>query len=106
MAIMKIFVHILSVYILALIIMPCNEVPHDRDLHQNGLSQNSTDSHQNNTKHCSPFCTCFCCASPIVYQTFSILAQSFPLIQKQYPEYKSGFVSSLHYTIWQPPEII
>jgi len=44
--------------------MPCIDVPQDKTIQKIEFSkQNPDNSHQNDTDHCSPFCTCQCCQS-------------------------------------------
>jgi len=68
---MKIFACILSIYVLALTAIPCIDLQYNNDMHKTELAQKST-SGQNDIDYCSPFCTCSCCASPIIYQGYSI----------------------------------
>lgn len=103
---MKIIAFILTVYILLLIAIPCVDVPPSAMMHKIEHSQNTTDNHQHNTDHCSPFCTCYCCTTPILYQTFTLQFSCFSLSQKFESEYRSAYISTLFTSIWQPPKLI
>jgi hypothetical protein len=103
---MKIFAYVISFYILILNATPCIDVSYDNTLQKVELIKNITDNHQKETGHCSPFCLCNCCASPIIYQTFSVQYNYISLAQKFYSEYKSAFVSFNFPIIWEPPKII
>ena len=103
---MKIFAFILSLYILVLTAIPCIDETQDNTLHKIELSQNTTGNHQNDTDHCSPFCVCYCCISPIIYQAYTIRFNCFSFTQKHYPGYKTIYISSFYSSVWQPPELI
>lgn len=102
---MKFFAYILSVYIVVLTIMPCV------DIHQDTISQNiellttSSNTHQTNSDHCSPFCTCTCCATSVVLQNTVIQFKCFPIDIEQLFEYDLSYSTSEYYSIWQPPKI-
>ena len=102
---MKIFTAILSFYILVLGLIPCSDVPKDNATQNIEISQNTTDSHHSEADHCSAFCTCNCCVSPLIYQAFSIQLKLFSLVEKYYSNHNSDFVSSLYASIWQPPKL-
>lgn len=100
---MKIFSVILSLYILVLSGIKCHDAPafnkHD---HSTELAQENEKDHIDT---CSPFCTCDCCAAPVIYQQYSINFTCLDLFKKILSEYHSNFVSSHFTSIWQPPKI-
>jgi hypothetical protein len=102
---MRIIIYILSLNILVLIAIPCIDLPQDNLLHRIELSTKTSDSHQNDLEHCSPFCTCYCCSSPIFYQTYTFQLYSFSLVKEYYSDNHFDFVSSAYTSIWQPPEL-
>ncbi len=102
---MKLFAYILSLYILVLTNISCIDIPKDNVLHKVELSQNTTENHQNNTDHCSPFWPCNCCIPPAISQVYTIQFNFFFFSQKHYAEYTSAFFSSINTAIWQPPKI-
>ena len=66
---MKFFSVIFSLYILILSCMPCGDTE-DCKVLNNGketFAQTEHYDHQEDTKSCSPFCTCACCGSTIVF---------------------------------------
>lgn len=101
---MKYFAFILSVYVLVLTAIPCVDVPKDDNLHKMELSNTTSDHHASDHDHCSPFCTCDCCVSPIINNS-TIHFTFTPVVQKLTTEYHNSFVSSLFATIWQPPKL-
>jgi hypothetical protein len=102
---MKFFAFILSVYFLALTITPCIDVPKDDSLQKVELSKRVPVNSQNEADHCSPFCACSCCATPVISQVYVIHFDSFLHAQKYFPNYSSGYIASLYVSIWQPPKI-
>ena len=102
---MKFFAYILSIYVVILTIMPCID-DHSVHVGQNvEFSTQTSDNHQNETDHCSPFCTCTCCASPVVFINNEMQIESFSVTQEHQFEYNSSYSSSEHFGIWQPPKI-
>jgi len=78
---MKLLAAILSIYILVLTALPCIDEPEDHSVQKNVITQNSTDNHQHEENHCSPFCTCQCCATPVVFSNFVVHFECFSFIQ-------------------------
>jgi hypothetical protein len=101
---MKIFATILSIYVLVLTSMPCID-KQDNTLQKTELSGTSSDNHQKDCDHCSPFCTCYCCASPVLSQTSAIQFNVFFIAQHIPGENVSKYFSSIFSSIWQPPKI-
>lgn len=102
---MKLFACMLSFYIIALTAIPCIDVPIDHASQKVELSQNATDNHHDNTGHCSPFCACYCCVSPIINQQHIIQFNSFSFSEKHLPGHTPAYVSLPFSAIWQPPKI-
>jgi len=102
---MKIFAYILSVYILALIATPCIDGHQDNALQKIEQTSTTTDNHSTDGDHCSPFCTCQCCASPIVFQYYIVQFNCFSFSEKHFSGYQSAYISSPYSLIWQPPKI-
>jgi hypothetical protein len=102
---MRLLATILSVYIVFLAALPCIDEPEDHSVQKNVISQQSADSHQNEQDHCSPFCTCQCCATPVVVMDYTVHFECFSYIQKNLTEYKIVSITSPISSIWQPPKI-
>jgi len=103
---MKFIRTIFAIYILMLTIYPCCDKLLSGPINKIENIQKATGNPDNGIDHCSPFCTCSCCSSPVIYQNiffdFSVLffpAGKFKVIN-------SDFDSSLHDTIWQPPKLV
>lgn len=58
---MKALTVFLSLYILLLSGMPCDDIVIWHSSEQTSLSQNTADAGHGDADHCSPFCTCQCC---------------------------------------------
>jgi hypothetical protein len=102
---MKLFAFILSFYILMLATLPCIDVPHDGSLQNTEFSQNNSGSHQNGDDLCSPFCTCYCCTSPLIFQDYSIKFDCFSSSELHPAGYSFSYLFSYSASIWQPPKI-
>src|SRR5665648_798067 len=81
---MKLLAYILSIYFLVLTAIPCVDVPEDHDICKVEQAQDATD-HQHETDDCSPFCTCQCCTTPVVFHEFIVHFKCFSYTQKQFP---------------------
>ena len=102
---MKIFVFILSIYIFGLNAMPCFDVPEDNALQKTELTQSANNHRHQDSDHCSPFCTCSCCVTPIICQNYIIELNNLAIHTKHITEYKSIYAPTLYSSIWQPPKI-
>ena len=102
---MKTFAFILSFYVLVLTAIPCIDVPVDNTMQKSELKQGIPTNQQNDIDLCSPFCTCYCCSSPICNQVYTIQISCFPFIQGNYSYFSTTQVLSPIYSIWQPPKL-
>lgn len=102
---MKNIAFILSLYIMVLNVIPCIDLPHDNTLLRMENTQYSTHNTTNDFDHCSPFCSCYFCVTPIIHQANIIQLNSFLLTQEQLFEYHSSFFNSYIVSIWQPPKL-
>lgn len=101
---MKNFAYILSFVVLALTVNPCIDVPHDNTLQKSELTQSTNnDNHQNDTDHCSPFCTCQCCQTNFYVSNITSLAPSNELVIS-FNKYSSSFKSIELFDFFIPPK--
>ncbi len=64
------------------------------------------EKHNHDTEHCTPFCTCSCCATSVVHTDISYFMIDKPQFQSvKYPPLVSSFFPQITYAIWQPPKI-
>ena len=101
---MKYLSGILAIYILVLTAIPCVDGPEDVTSTKVEISQSSSTSHQHDIDHCSPFCTCNCCVTPVTINSAVIKFRIAEIGQFNYPAYHSGFYLSPSGSIWQPPQ--
>lgn len=114
---MKIFSFILSIYIFCLAILPCddihlvlNEVGHSAAYHNDHESQDKHEHSEGSDNHCSPFCSCTCCHSPVTFELiFKTSPNSIAYVQVSRDDntflYYDSPSSTFLNTIWQPPKI-
>lgn len=104
---MRLVACILSFYIVVLTAIPCIDRPGDNHLQKTEIGDNANNSHQHSDgDQCSPFCTCNCCATPVIQQESIIQFDSTTLFQEYtVSEYISVFTSDYLSSIWQPPQI-
>jgi len=102
---MRIFASILVMFILVLVATPCPDAK-DTSLHKIENTSRTSEDHQNDVGHCSPFCTCNCCATPVIYQPCFIDLNCLEFTKKDYANYYIAFVSLIYNSIWQPPKLI
>ncbi len=103
---MKFFTVILSLYILALTAVPCIDVHGIDTSNKSEEFQKTSTDRSSGIDHCSPFCTCDCCVSPVLYQDFNLHFNSFSLDQNHFTQYFTDYVSSIFTSIWQPPKLV
>lgn len=103
---MRSFAFILSLYLMVLTAIPCIDVAQDAAMHRAGVSQPVQDTHHHSeADHCSPFCTCNCCATSVIVQDHHLRLDCFSFAGKQYFPRLTSLVSEPFASIWQPPKI-
>jgi hypothetical protein len=102
---MKLIAYILALYVVTLTILPCIDGNEGNGSIKTELSSNKSHTDHNELDHCSPFCSCSCCSSPVVFQNAIVALDFYSIVQKAIPEYKASYISSTHRSIWQPPKI-
>lgn len=104
---MRLFCCILSVYIIALTAIPCIDRTDNDHFPQTEIGGNKDNGHQHqDSDQCSPFCTCNCCATSVIYQDFNVRFDDFSVFEKQAStEYTSAIFSCHLGSVWQPPQI-
>ena len=83
--------------------MPCVDVPLDNNLHKIGSSGQTSQNHPGDTDHCTPFCPCDCCVTPVIQEESSIQLNCLDFTHREYSEYSTSYKSTLFAFIWQPP---
>lgn len=102
---MKLFTSIFSIYILLLTGLKCVDVPSSNDLTKIEINSSGNDGNHHDTDHCSPFCICDCCVTPVIQQNSSPYTDHLEFTNLEYPVYSVSYISSLFVTVWQPPKL-
>lgn len=102
---MRFFTVIFSLYVCYLIALPCIDKHDENDIHVHELSQNNENDSDNHTNHCSPFCTCDCCVSPVLNNFIVVNFSKQQYSSTNHSTYTSSFNSSHFASIWQPPKL-
>ena len=101
---MKLLTFMLTVYMLLLSCMPCNDSSDCSAEEKVSITINSTDhDNHDDEENCTPFCVCACCAVPVFQSSAAIAIQKFSqqIVLNNYKEDK--FFSTSFSNIWQPP---
>ncbi|WP_404800987.1 DUF6660 family protein [Aquipluma nitroreducens] len=100
---MKLFAYILSFVVLALTAIPCVDVSKDNSVQKTELSNTTSDNHQSDTDHCSPFCTCQCCQTSFYVSNIAVTFTA-DIMEISYNEYSSTFQSIDLFDFLIPPK--
>ena len=107
---MKFFAYIMAFYILVLSVVPCSDVHNDcKDKKSKTELTQNHDHKQDKDDHCSPFCTCTCCATSVVAIDFTLFQIKKPTdftISQKVAIRNFSFLSNFFGNIWQPPKIV
>ncbi|MDP4278735.1 MAG: hypothetical protein Q8914_14005 [Bacteroidota bacterium] len=96
---------LLSIYILFLTVVPCADSWTSHDPQQTLITQATGGTHQNECDHCSPFCTCKCCTSPITSEIAEIHLDCFALVYDYSTLYYLEQAPTIPSSFWQPPKL-
>jgi hypothetical protein len=99
---------LLSIYLLVLACLPCGDREECKEPAQTCLRADTrSESHDHLAEHCTPFCTCTCCAAAVcAVRTQSIPAEPAPFYEEDaYLRYRSPFYAAVSFAIWQPPRL-
>ncbi|MBC35797.1 MAG: hypothetical protein CL663_07150 [Bacteroidetes bacterium] len=101
---MKIVAIILSIYVLALTAMPCND-SHRDDFNFDNIEFTELDHDQfDNIDTCTPFCYCNCCQSLSLLLLYNYGSFNNPKAEKELP-YITQIEILLPEFYWRPPQI-
>ena len=100
----KILANVLWVYLLTLLVLPCNDTC-GSDSHVQPITlEQAQDHHEEENNLCTPFCTCSCCATPVLVGHLQELELNVAEFAR-HSDYSHSFFSSYSHSIWQPPKI-
>lgn len=105
---MKFYVLMFSIYMIAGALIPCNDV----NACSTSIVANFTcddcehPNHESEGPVCSQFCVCACCGQIVQIERFhSSLDQFGSNLNSHFSKSKTGFISEIALSIWQPPKI-
>jgi len=100
---MRLIALFFSFYILFLTALPCADAPTKSSEQNAPISQQST--HHDDNDHCSPFCTCNCCATAMNCVIQAVDFQITTIVREHVTSYSIPLVSQRSGDIWQPPQL-
>ncbi|MEO2052212.1 MAG: DUF6660 family protein [Allomuricauda sp.] len=102
---MKFFTVILSIYVLALNVVPCSDAGNVTEDSQGVYLVQFDGEHSENCELCSPFCQCHCCHVHTIH--FGIA--KFELLQATIPQDNFAHFDSIGkditFSLFQPPQV-
>lgn len=108
---MRVFAFIMSLYMLCIACLPCNDMHDDALTTTSGQQQLApNDHHDHDHEHsldfCSPFCVCSCCSVHLIPLSASKISFLQLAFFSQEHALQNVSLSSLTLSpIWQPPQI-
>ena len=101
---MKFIAYILTIVVIALTVYPCIDEPAGNIFQKNELTQSSNSTnHQNESDHCSPFCTCQCCQTNF-YISNIISLDSSTGFEISYTKFSRTFLNVELFDFFIPPK--
>jgi len=95
----------MSVYLLALVVLPCNDTCGDQE-HVTPLTISQAQDHHDAEKDvCSPLCACSCCSSQVIIPSSLVLITPTLPLKRDFSEYTVIHDMGPQYSIWQPPRL-
>jgi len=102
---MKLIALFFSLYVLLLAVWPCAEIRENDHSHDVPVSQTIPSPDHDDCNGCSPFCTCNCCATPMVCQMEQVDLQVSVIVREHITSYPTLLVTQRSGDIWQPPQL-
>lgn len=104
---MKFFAFIMSIYLLVLSCIPCNDKQECSAKAEQKISAIPSHQHQQPVDEaCTPFCSCSHCPASAFYQSVAHNNIATAVFQSlKYPIYNYSFSTEVSFSIWQPPKI-
>jgi len=103
---LKLIAYILSIYFVFLLTFPCVDKQMDIALNNTTISEyNHTDKNCKDLHLCPPFCVCNCCSTVIEITNPLIFSKPLANFVENFCFYKTIKISTLFFSIWQPPKL-
>lgn len=99
----------LSLYLIALVLMPCTDNVSFDDGSECSLSAISScsDHHEEENDTCAPFCHCMCCGHVCSFEPIMLVSCSPQVVSvKDVPGPDPHLLKEVCFSIWQPPKIL
>ncbi|WP_146171078.1 DUF6660 family protein [Sphingobacterium faecium] len=104
---MKIFVYILSLYFIALTMVPCADHEQESSAVQTAEYKDIHHNEEEHVDYCSPFCICSCCSTVLNIEHNTMISFVTVLLHsKDEIAYESTFYSFDYSSIWHPPQLV
>lgn len=105
---MKLFATILAIIIFGLSVFPCADEGSCTKLETHQVADHDHDEEKQHDYNCSPLCVCSCCNTVTTHFEYKLLEEieHFEFVQLEKIEFKLLMVSTPHYSIWQPPQLV
>ncbi len=101
---MKVLSAILSIYIMVLIAMPCNDVHTVQDNKAPVELSEHNHAHSDHTDLCSPFCFCSCCQTVFIPITFNYNHFTSIIFDLTINYVKQNYIDPAT-NLWRPPRV-
>ena len=104
---MKFFILIFSIYLLALSLVPCSDAFNECQSIDVEYS-NDHDHESDHDDHCTPFCSCSCCGTSMISNSVLIpflKLRNIVTLSNEVFTFASSSISNFLGSIWQPPKL-
>lgn len=102
---MRFLALLFSLYVLLLTAWPCAEMRENAPEHDATAAQHTSSHEHDDCTDCAPFCTCNCCATPMICQIELVDFQVSTLVLTNETYYPTLLVTQGYGDIWQPPQL-
>ncbi|WP_147243595.1 DUF6660 family protein [Chitinophaga flava] len=102
---MKWLIYIMSLYILVLSCIPCNDTQAVAMYNHTEVTATHEHNHETQVDFCSPLCVCSCCNVQVTPATSVILPYHMHQVQVIFPVLPVTPLPLSSNTIWQPPRL-
>ncbi|MEY8021416.1 DUF6660 family protein [Muriicola sp. E247] len=102
---MKLLATILSIYFLALNVLPCSDAGNVNDDSQVVITVDFDGDHDQDCELCSPFCQCHCCHAHTINFGLALFEPLQPLISQANFVHFDRAGKDISLSLFQPPQV-